>query len=146
MTTVYSANERGAIEDAVRLYIDGVSKGDADKLKTGFHSEAWMFGSVGGHRYDIPISQLIEMATSSPFDGGGNYTARIASVQQVGDAALAIVEEDGVWGWLVLRRLLHAGEGGRILEDRQQDVRPHWRGDAGRLSSAARFRHVRSAT
>jgi hypothetical protein len=39
MTTVYSANERGAIEDAVRLYIDGVSKGDADKLKTGFHSE-----------------------------------------------------------------------------------------------------------
>jgi hypothetical protein len=100
MTTVYSANERGAIEDAVRLYIDGVSKGDADKLKTGFHSEAWMFGSVGGHRYDIPISQLIEMATSSPFDSGGNYTARITSVQQVGDAALAIVEEDGVWGGL----------------------------------------------
>ncbi len=46
MATAYSANERGAIEDAVRLYIDGVSKGDADKLKTGFHSAAWMFGSV----------------------------------------------------------------------------------------------------
>ena len=100
MTTAYSADERGAIEDAVRLYIDGVSKGDADKLKTGFHSEAWMFGSVGGQRYDIPISQLIEMATSQPFDSGGSYTARITSVQQVGDAATAIVEEDGIWGGL----------------------------------------------
>ncbi|HEX5347944.1 MAG TPA: nuclear transport factor 2 family protein [Pseudonocardiaceae bacterium] len=100
MTTAYSADERGAIEDAVRLYIDGVSKGDADKLKTGFHSEAWMFGSVGGQRYDIPISQLIEMATSQPFDSGGSYAARITSVQQVGDAATAIVEEDGIWGSL----------------------------------------------
>jgi Putative lumazine-binding len=100
MTTAYSANERCAIEDAVRLYIDGVSKGDADKLKTGFHSEAWMFGSVGGQRYDIPISHLIEMATSQPFDSAGNYTARITSIQQAGDAAIAIVEEDGIWGSL----------------------------------------------
>ena len=97
MATTYSADERDAIEDAVRLYIDGVSKGDADKLKTGFHSEAWMFGSVGGQRYDIPISQLIEMVTSQPFGSGGSYTARITSVQQVGDAATAIVEEDGIW-------------------------------------------------
>jgi hypothetical protein len=100
MTTAYSANERGAIEDAVRLYIDGVSKGDADKLKTAFHSEAWMFGSVGGQRYDIPVSHLIEMATSQPFDSAGSYIARITSVQQVGDAATAIVEEEGAWGSL----------------------------------------------
>ncbi|MDQ3826352.1 MAG: nuclear transport factor 2 family protein [Actinomycetota bacterium] len=98
MATMYLANERGAIENAVRLYIDGVSEGDADKLKTGFHSEAWMFGSVGGQRYDIPISQLIEMATSQPFDSAGNYKARITSIQQVDDAAIAIVEEDGIWG------------------------------------------------
>lgn len=100
MATAYSANERGEIEDAVRLYIDGVSKGDADKLKTGFHSEAWMFGSVDGQRYDIPISQLIEMVTSQPFGSGGSYTARITSVQQIGDVATAIVEEDGIWGSL----------------------------------------------
>jgi putative lumazine-binding protein len=98
--TKRSERERGAIEDAVRLYIDGVSKGDADKLKTGFHSEAWMVGSVGGQRYDIPISHLIEMATSQPFDSAVSYTARITSVQQVGDAAVAIVEEDGIWGGL----------------------------------------------
>ena len=100
MTTVYSANERGAIEAAVQLYIDGVAKGDADKLKTGFHSEAWMFGAVGGHRYDLPISQLIEIVTSEPFNSHGSYNARITSVQQVGDAATAIVEEDGIWGAL----------------------------------------------
>lgn len=98
MTTVYSATERGAIEDAIRLYIDGASKGDADKLKTGFHSEAWMFGSVGGQRYDVPISQLIEIAVSQPFDSSGSYSAQITSVQQVGDAATAIVEENGIWG------------------------------------------------
>lgn len=100
MTTAYPANERGAIEDAIRLYIEGVSRGDADKLKTAFHSDAWMFGSVGGQRYDIPVSQLIEMATSQPFGSGGSYTARITSVEQVDDAATAIVEEDGVWGGL----------------------------------------------
>jgi hypothetical protein len=98
MTTVYSANEREAIEEAIRLYIDGASKGDADKLKTGFHSEAWMFGSVGGQRYDVPISQLIDMVAGQPFDSGGSYKAQIISVQQVGDAATAIVEENGIWG------------------------------------------------
>jgi hypothetical protein len=98
MTTMSLANERGAIENVVRLYIDGVSEGNADKLKTGFHSEAWMFGSVGGQRYDIPISQLIELATSQPFDSAGNYKARITSIQQVHDAAIAIVEEQGIWG------------------------------------------------
>lgn len=100
MTTAYTANERGAIEDVVQLYIDGVSKGDADILKKGFHSDAWMFGSVSGERYDIPISQLIEIVTSQPFDSGGSYQARITSVQQAGDAATAIVEEDGIWGSL----------------------------------------------
>jgi hypothetical protein len=69
-------------------------------LKKVFHSDAWMFGAVGGERYDIPISQLIEIVTSQPFDSGGSYQARITSVQQVGDAATAIVEEDGIWGSL----------------------------------------------
>jgi hypothetical protein len=100
MTTAYPANDRNSIEDAVRLYIDGVAKGDADRLKTGFHSEAWMFGAVGDQRYDVPISQLIEIATSQPFNSDGNYSARVTSIQQVGHAATATVEEDGIWGSL----------------------------------------------
>jgi hypothetical protein len=66
--------------------------------RLGSSSAAWMFGSVGGQRYDIPISQLIEMATSQPFDSAGNYKARITSVLQVDDAATATVEEEGIWG------------------------------------------------
>jgi hypothetical protein len=97
-TTVSTANERAAIEDAVRLYIDGVSKGDAGKLKEAFHDEAWMFGSLGGQRADMPIGQLIEMAVSQPLDSDGSFRARISDVEQVGDAATARVEEDGCWG------------------------------------------------
>jgi hypothetical protein len=100
MTTVHSANERGAIEEAIRLYIDGASEGDVDKLKTGFHSEAWMFGSVGGQRYDMSIPQLNEMVTSQPLDSDGSFRARITSLEQEGDIARVRLEEDGCWGAL----------------------------------------------
>jgi hypothetical protein len=33
MTTAYTTSECEAIEDTVRLYIDGVAKGDTEKLK-----------------------------------------------------------------------------------------------------------------
>lgn len=98
MATAYTANERAAIEDVIQLYIEGVSTGDTDKLQEAFHGDAWMFGSLGGTRYDVPISQLIDVAVSHPFDSDGSYQARISSIQQAGDAATAIVEEDGCWG------------------------------------------------
>lgn len=97
-STVSTATERGAIEDVVRLYIDGAAKGDAAKLREAFHPDAWMFGSVGGQRMDIPIGQMIQMATAQPLDSDGGYQARITSVEQVGDAATATIEEDGCWG------------------------------------------------
>jgi hypothetical protein len=53
-TTDATATEQAAIEQAIQLYIDGVSKGDAAKLKETFHEEAWMLGSIGGQRFDIP--------------------------------------------------------------------------------------------
>jgi hypothetical protein len=98
MAATETATEREAITSVVHLYIDGASKGDAAKLEEAFHEQAWMFGSIGGNRYDVPISQLIEMVTSQPFDSDGRFRARITSVEQVGDAATATVEEDGCWG------------------------------------------------
>jgi hypothetical protein len=98
MATTEIATEHEAITGVVQLYIDGVAKGDAAKLKEAFHEQAWMFGSLGGSRYDVPISQLIEMAVSQPLDSDGSYKARITSVEQVGDAATATIEEDGCWG------------------------------------------------
>jgi hypothetical protein len=56
-----------------------------------------MFGSLAGTCYDVPISELVALAASAPADTG-SYRARILSVHQTGDTALAIVAEEGYWG------------------------------------------------
>ena len=98
MATTEAATDRGAITATVQEYIDGVSAGDAAKLKQAFHADAWMFGTVGGQRMDMPIAQMIEMAVAQPLGGGGSYEARITSIEQVGDAASVRLEETGAWG------------------------------------------------
>jgi hypothetical protein len=96
MTTPGTTTERGAITSVVQLYVDGARTGEADKLKQAFDERAWMFGSLGGQRVDIPIAQMIEMATAQPM--GESYEAHITSVEQVGDAARVTIEETGCWG------------------------------------------------
>jgi hypothetical protein len=98
MAATEQETEREAIVNTVQLYIDGASKGDIDKLKEAFHEQAWMFGSLGGTRYDVPITSMIEMSATQPLDSDGGYRARITSVEQLGDVATATVEEDGCWG------------------------------------------------
>ncbi|MGH3980829.1 MAG: nuclear transport factor 2 family protein [Pseudonocardiaceae bacterium] len=82
----------------VELYVDGMRDGDGSKLQQAFHPEARMFGSLGGQRFDVPIAALIEMVDGHPVDVDGSYQARVVSVDQVGDAATAVLEEDGCWG------------------------------------------------
>ena len=80
-----------------QLCTEGESKGDVAKLKQAFHGDAWMFGSLAGTRYDVPIAELFALAASAPADTG-TYRSRILSVNQTGDAAVAVVAEDGYWG------------------------------------------------
>jgi hypothetical protein len=82
----------------VQLYVDGMRDGDGSKLQQAFHPEAWMFGSLGSQRFDVPIAALIEMVDGHPVDVDGSYQARVVLVDQVGDAATAVLEEDGCWG------------------------------------------------
>jgi Putative lumazine-binding len=96
MSTTETTTERGAITSAVQAYIDGARAGDAEKLKQAFDERAWMFGSLGGQRVDIPITEMIEMVKAQPM--GESYEARITSVEQVGDAARVTLEETGCWG------------------------------------------------
>jgi hypothetical protein len=98
MAATETATERAAIEAVVQLYIDGASKGDPAKLEEAFHEQAWMFGSVGGQRFDMPISQMAELVQSQPLDSDEAFTARITAIEQIGDAATATLEEDGCWG------------------------------------------------
>ena len=86
-----------AICRTLQLCTDGEAKGDVAKLREAFHEDARMFGSLSGERYDVPIEELFELAESAPADTG-RYRSRVLSVQQTGDAAVAVVAEEGYWG------------------------------------------------
>ena len=86
-----------AICRVAQLCTEGEAKGDVAKLREAFHADARMFGSLAGTRYDVPIEELFKLAKSAPADTG-NYRSRVLSVQQTGDAAVAVVAEEGYWG------------------------------------------------
>jgi hypothetical protein len=84
--------------EAVQLYIDGVRKGDASALEAAFHSDARMFGALGGQRVDVPIADLIGMAAAQPADVDGTFEADVRSLEEHGDIAVATVDEKNFWG------------------------------------------------
>src|SRR5947209_10309167 len=96
MTT--TAPETDQITHAVGLYVEGCREGDASKLREAFHPEARMWGSLGGQRYDVPITAMIEMVDGKPVDVEGSYRARITSVEQTDDVASVTLTEEGFWG------------------------------------------------
>jgi hypothetical protein len=98
MSTVTAGNETAV--GAVQLYADGVRTGDAAKLEQAFNEGAWMFGSVGGERLDMPISEMIKMIAAKPADIDGSFQANVRSVEEEGDAAIVTLEEEGFWGAL----------------------------------------------
>src|SRR5689334_15896008 len=98
MSAVALTNQ--TVAEAVQLYIDGVAAGDAAKLEQGFHESARMYGSVGGQRLDIPIAEMITMIGAKPADVDGSFRGSIRSIDEEGDAAIAIVDEQGFWGAL----------------------------------------------
>ena len=93
-----TGSEQAEITQTVDLYVEGMRNGDGAKLREAFHAQAWMFGSLGGTRYDEPIGELITMVDGHSVDVDGSYQARVVSIQHAGDAAFAVVEEDGCWG------------------------------------------------
>ena len=95
VTTI--VDEYDAIRRAVQLCLDGEATGDVAKLREAFHPDARMFGSLAGERYDVPITELFALAASAPADTG-SYRSRILTVQQTGDAAVAVLAEEGYWG------------------------------------------------
>ena len=92
-------DDHDEIVRVLELCMEGEAKGDAGRLKEAFHEDARMFGEVAGTRYDMPIAEFVDVAVSEPADTG-SYRGRVLSVHQVGDAANAVVAEDGYWGSL----------------------------------------------
>jgi hypothetical protein len=90
--------DHDAIAAVLDLYMEGAAQGDADKLRQAFHPDARMFGALAGNRYDVPIQALFDLTAEGPADVEGSYRGRVVSVTQIGDAASAVVAEDGFWG------------------------------------------------
>lgn len=90
-------NDYDAISRVLQQCSEGEAKGDVAKLRDAFHEDARMFGAIAGERYDVPIEELFELAESAPADTG-NYRSRVLSVQQTGNAAVAVMAEEGYWG------------------------------------------------
>ena len=93
-----TGSETAQITHAVDLYVEGMRDGNGAKMREAFHEQAWMFGSLAGTRYDEPIGELIAMVDGQPVDVDGSFQTRLVSVQQVGDMAYAVLEEEGCWG------------------------------------------------
>lgn len=91
-------DDHDAIAATVQMYIDGSARGDAATLTEAFHPDAQMYGAVGDDRYDEPLTEYVKLMADSP--GGETMRARITSIAHNGDAATAVVVEDGFWGTL----------------------------------------------
>jgi Putative lumazine-binding len=98
MSTVAAGNETAV--GAAQLYVDGVAKGDAAKLEQAFVEGAWMFGTLGGQRLDMPISEMIKLVVDKPADVDGTFRATVRTLEEEGDVAVVAVEEQGFWGTL----------------------------------------------
>jgi hypothetical protein len=95
-----ATTQNQTVADTVQLYIDGVAKGETAKLEQAFHEDARMYGAVDGTRFDVPIAEMISMVGSQPADVDGSFRGSIRTVDEEGDAAVAVVDEDGFWGAL----------------------------------------------
>ena len=93
-----TTDDRSAIERVVQLYVDGAN-GDVGKLEEAFHADARMFGHIDDMHTYVPIGEFFKIvANSSGHLAGPNYTSKVTSVQVVGDAAVAVLEETDYMG------------------------------------------------
>ncbi len=98
MADTATATDRQAITEVMQLYMDGAADGDVSKLEAAFHEHAWMFGEMGGQRLDMPIKEFFGLAQAQPLKTDDKFRARLVAVEQTGDAATAVITEDGAWG------------------------------------------------
>jgi Putative lumazine-binding len=84
-----------AICQVVQLFVDGEMTGDVAKLQAACHADGRLFGSLAGQRLDLTLTEYIALAAKEP---AGAFQSRILSVLQTGDAAVAVLADDGCWG------------------------------------------------
>jgi hypothetical protein len=87
------------IYHVVQLCLEGESHGDAVNLEEAFHADARLFVSGADRRlYNESIAEHLACVGRTPAYSS-THRWRILSVQQSGNAAAAVVAEDGAMGW-----------------------------------------------
>jgi hypothetical protein len=87
---------RAVVED----YVAGVTKPDADLIRSVFRSDAHMWGYLGGTFVTVPIDEFLAVVAKTPDPAGwvSAYTHEIRGVEVTGDVAVAVLEERGYLG------------------------------------------------
>ena len=97
-TAVISMSKIETPAAALQLYIDGIANNDIAALESAFHYDARAFGSLGGQRVDIPISDMLALVAAQPANVDGSFKATVKSIEEHGDIASATVDEENFWG------------------------------------------------
>jgi hypothetical protein len=92
-----SANDEELVREVVQKYVDGAN-GDTDTLRAAFHPDARMMGHVGPMDTYMPITDFIDFVGANPGLAGPAYTAKVRTVDVVGDAGVAVLEETDYMG------------------------------------------------
>ena len=83
-------SEYDAIAKIVQHYIDGAKSGRGDDMKPAFHTDATIFGYVGGDFFAGPIQQLFDWNDDN--GPAAELQARIASIDLIGTVATVRLE------------------------------------------------------
>jgi hypothetical protein len=121
-----TGSDTAAITRTVDLYVEGMRNGDAAKLRERFTRTHGCSAASRARGTTSRIGELIAMVDGQPVDVDGSFQARVISVEHVGDAAFAVLEEQGFWGTVSFTdffTLAQIDSTWRI----QQDARPYRR-------------------
>ena len=93
-------SDNEACRKVLQQYIDGSHNGDADALREIFFPEAVMSGYFQGQLSigtPEPFFDFVENTTSLA-ESGVSYKEEITSIEVVGEAASAVLKEEGFFG------------------------------------------------
>lgn len=90
-----AADERGAIKQVIKDYLDGMIYAEFDRLKSAMHPKCMVAGHYGGTYYFVTRQEFIDiLKTDTPLPPGTPYNWSVEAVDITGDAATAKVVDD----------------------------------------------------
>ena len=88
------------VTDVIETYVHGVTKPDAEVVRSAFRPDAHMWGYLGDTFVTTPIAGFLDIVSKTPdpetwVDG---YSYDISGIEVTGDVAVATLKEEGYLG------------------------------------------------